>query len=187
MVVNEQDLFSSHPLTTSTQKTGSLFRWLKHGFYMPWRTRYYFNAAARDKIQQAVTAAEQGHRGEIQVIIEGHLPLNMAWAGSTHTRAQQLFASYGVWDTAYNSGVLLYINLCERRVEIVADRGINQYVDATHWQQLCDRIRDKLAAGVYAAAVVDGIEALGKTLTEFYAVVEMVHAGNELPDGAIFL
>ena len=187
MVVNEQDLISSHPLSQPHTGAGSLLRWLRHCFYMPWRTRHYFNPEARDRIQQAVTAAEQGHSGEIQVIIEGHLPLNMAWVTSTHSRAQQLFALYGVWDTAHNSGVLLYINLCERQVEIVADRGINQQVDAVHWQQVCAAISDKLAAGLYTDAVVSGIDMLGNTLAEFYAAVAVVDAGNELADAALFL
>ena len=36
----------------------------------------------------------------------------------------QVFGQLGVWDTAQNNGVLIYLLLADRVVEIVADRGI---------------------------------------------------------------
>ena len=57
-------------------------------------------------------------------MIEGCLPSRSAYYQDTLCRARQLFAELGVWDTEYNSGVLLYLNLCEHKVEIVIDRGI---------------------------------------------------------------
>ncbi len=186
MVIDPQDVISSHALPDPVAGSGSLLRWLRHFLYMPWRTRHYFNQAARQQIQQAVSTAEQGHAGEIQVIIEGHLPLNMAWRVSTKTRAQQLFATYGVWDTAYNSGILLYINLCERRVEVLADRGIHQFVGEAHWQLLCEQVTQILAKDHYVEAVTHAVHYMGNTLQQFY-LNKVNDAGNELPDGAIFL
>ena len=82
-----------------------------------------------------MTAAEHGHVGEIQVVIEGCLPSRMAYYVDTHARARQLFAELGVWDTELNSGVLLYLNLCERKVEIVIDRGIKTALTQIQVQQ----------------------------------------------------
>jgi uncharacterized membrane protein len=186
MVIDPQDVISSHALPEAVKGSFSLWRWMRHFLYMPWRTRHYFNQAARQQIQQAVGKAEQGHAGEIQVIIEGHLPLNMAASVSTKTRAQQLFAAYGVWDTAGNSGVLLYINLCERRVEIVADRGINQFVTEDYWQQLCGKVTHLLAAEQYVQAIAYAVQEMGTTLQRFYAMQAKDDA-NELADAAIFL
>lgn len=186
MVIDQQDIISSHGLQAQAKGSVSLLRWLRHFLYMPWRTRHYFNQAARQQIQQAVRQAEQGHAGEIQVIIEGRLPLNMAAYGSTKARAAQLFAMYGVWDTAHNSGVLLYINLCERRVEVLADRGIHQLVGEEHWQHLCQQVTQLLATSQHVQAVTDAVQCMGNTLQQFYVSIG-TDAGNELPDGAIFL
>lgn len=39
-------------------------------------------------------------------------------------RAAEVFAVERVWDTEENSGILIYVELADRRVEILADRGI---------------------------------------------------------------
>ena len=84
----------------------SFKRWLKHSFYFK-HTRRYFKPADLQRIAAAVQQAECGHVGEIQVVIEGHLPCLQAYKQSTRKRAEQLFAELGVWDTEYNSGALL--------------------------------------------------------------------------------
>ncbi len=61
---------------------------------------------------------------------------NQAYYQNTRARAEQLFAELGVWDTEFNSGVSLYLNLCERQVEIVIDRGMRQATEAQVWQDI---------------------------------------------------
>ncbi|WP_410212003.1 TPM domain-containing protein [Aquirhabdus sp.] len=167
-------------------ETTSFMRWLKQLFYFRWQERYQFDTAARSAIEQAVKAAEAGHAGEIKVVIEGHLPLNTALFQGATGRARDLFASLGVWDTELNSGVLLYINLCEHRVEIVADRGINAKIAPDRWLTICQQITAKLGDNKHQHGVVLGIELIGQTLLEFYTVLDS-EAGNELSDAALFL
>lgn len=121
----------------------SLKRWFKHLCYFPASSRYF---SKRDKqaIAEAVQQAELGHVGEIQVVIEGHIPCSQAYRQNTRLRAQQLFAELGVWDTELNSGVLLYLNLCERTVEIIFDRGIRSATTEQVWQQICESISSSL-------------------------------------------
>ncbi|MEG1709266.1 MAG: hypothetical protein RR285_11210, partial [Acinetobacter sp.] len=83
----------------------SFKRWFKHFLYMP-ATKRYFSKSDQHAIAQAVSEAEHGHIGEIQVVIEGCLPSHQAYQQNTRMRARQLFAELGVWDTEYNSGVL---------------------------------------------------------------------------------
>ncbi len=161
-------------------------RWLRQSFYMPWIASRQFNGAARAAIEDAVSKAEEGHAGEIRVVIEGNLPLNSALYQGTTGRARDLFSSLRVWDTALNSGVLLYINLCEHRVEIVADRGINAKIEPSRWQSICQAVTTKLGAEEYKQGVVIGVEMIGETLNEFYQVLES-EAGNELSNAALFL
>jgi uncharacterized membrane protein len=186
MVNDHLDMLSTRKSLATEHQGFHWLRWLRHFLYMPWRTRYYFNQQAKEEISKAVTQAEQGHAGEIQVIIEGHLPLQQALTGSTQQRAKQLFAEHGVWDTAHNSGVLLYINLCEHQVEILADRGIHRYVNADHWQQICNQVTALLAQEKYLDGVLIGIDLMGKTLNDYYDKA-FKDVGNELGDGALFL
>ena len=97
----------------STAIEPSFKRWWRNALYMPWRTQQYFTSAQLEQIEQSVVAAEAGNVGEVMVIIEGNLPLDQAYRLDTRQRALDLFSMFRVWDTQYNSGMLLYVNLCE--------------------------------------------------------------------------
>lgn len=186
MVDHQIDLLTTPQKIDEPARPLNLGRWFKNFMYMPWQTHQCFDADIQAKISHAVAQAEQHHAGEIRVIIEGHLPLHIALRGSTRIRAKQLFAEYGVWDTAYNSGVLLYINLCERTVEIVADRGINSFVDDAHWITICHNMTALLSQKQYAAGVIQGIEQVGQILEQYYDH-QIKDLGNELDNSAILL
>ncbi|QFS18417.1 hypothetical protein FHP22_13540 [Acinetobacter indicus] len=163
----------------------SLKRWFKHFFYMP-ATKRFFNQQDQYAIAQAVTEAEHGHIGEIQVVIEGCLPSRLAYYQDTRTRARQLFAELGVWDTEYNSGVLLYLNLCERKVEIVIDRGIRQATTQEIWNEICQSIIQNLAKQQYKHGVIEGIQQIGKMLDQYYDR-KIADVENELGNKPIIL
>lgn len=153
----------------------SFKRWLKHLLHMP-ASKRFFNQQDQYAIAQAVAAAEHGHIGEIQVVIEGHMPAREAYYLDTRGRAKQLFAELGVWDTELNSGILLYINLCERKVEIVIDRGIQDATTQQVWGAVCQSIIEKMAQREYRLALTDGVIQIGAILDQFYA--------NKLQDNA---
>ncbi|OTG68706.1 hypothetical protein B9T25_04260 [Acinetobacter sp. ANC 4470] len=163
----------------------SFKRWLKHFLYMPAAKRY-FSKQDQQAIAQAVTEAEHGHIGEIQVVIEGYIPSNQAYNQTTRMRARQLFAELGVWDTEFNSGVLLYLNLCERKVEIVIDRGIQQATEQVVWDGICQNMITQLAAQQYKAAVINGVFSIGEVLMEFYTD-SIADQQNELSNHPIIL
>ena len=163
----------------------SLKRWFKHFFYMP-ASKRYFTREDQNAIAQAVQQAEQGHVGEIQVVVEGHIPCQQAYSQDTCLRARQLFAELGVWDTGYNSGVLLYLNLCERTVEIVIDRGIKQATEQHTWNEICQQITAGLKQQQYREAVVEGILSIGQVLNSFY-VNQVIDDNNEIANRPIIL
>jgi len=187
----------------------SFKRWLKHLLHMP-ASKRFFNQQDQHAIAQAVTEAEQGHVGEIQVVIEGHMPAREAYYLDTRGRAKQLFAELGVWDTeeAYyldtrgrakqlfaelgvwdtelNSGILLYLNLCERKVEIVIDRGIQQATTQQVWNEVCKSIIDKMKQQQYRQALVDGVTQIGTILDQFYAN-KIQDKADELSNSPIML
>lgn len=163
----------------------SLKRWFKHFLYIS-SMHNYFNKNDRIQIAKAVQHAEKGHAGEIQVVIEGHIPCSQAYHQNTRLRAQQLFAELGVWDTELNSGVLLYLNLCERKVEIVIDRGLKNATQAETWNEICQNIIVTLTQKQYLRAVTEGVDDIGQVLNQYY-VESGLHNQNELPNEPIIL
>ena len=163
----------------------SFKRWLKHLLHMP-ASKRFFNQQDQYAIAQAVAAAEQGHVGEIQVVIEGHIPCSQAYHQNTRLRAQQLFAELGVWDTELNSGVLLYLNLCERKVEIVIDRGLKNATETETWNKICQNIVVTLTQKKYLRAVTEGVNETGQVLDQYYVETDL-HDQNELPNEPIIL
>ncbi|ENX33173.1 hypothetical protein F889_03112 [Acinetobacter colistiniresistens] len=163
----------------------SLKRWFKHFLYVSSAHRY-FNKQDRLDIAEAVQRAEKGHIGEIQVVIEGHIPCSQAYHQNTRLRAQQLFAELGVWDTELNSGVLLYLNLCERKVEIVIDRGLKDATPAETWNAICQSIVLLLAQKQYRHAVSNGVAEIGQVLDQYYVKSDS-NDQNELPNEPIIL
>ncbi|KAA8733304.1 hypothetical protein F4V57_08755 [Acinetobacter qingfengensis] len=159
----------------------SLTRWLKHVFCFK-SSKRLLNAAQCQQIATAIAAAENGHRGEIQIIIEGSLPSLIALDTNVRQRAEQLFAEYRVWDTEFNSGILIYINLCEKKLELVADRGIHQAVHATCWDEICQKMLPYFKQQQYVDGLCFGIEQIGEKLATFYADNQADPKGNELSD-----
>ena len=110
-----------------------LKRTLKHRWLDASAAERLIPAAMRQRLQQRVAASEQRHSGEIRLCIEAGLPLSYLWRPAstphiTRQRALTLFGKLRVWDTANNNGVLIYLLLAERSIELVADRGLNAVV-----------------------------------------------------------
>lgn len=173
-----------------THSKPSFARWWRQVCFMPIRHSKWLTDDVKAKLSSQITASEQGHRGEIFVIIENHLPIPIAYRIDCRTRALQLFSQYGVWDTQENTGVLVYINICEHTLEIIADRGINEHVSPTVWQALCD----KAISGLAQNKIEDSLSALLKEIGMLLKQYHQSHShlpidpnGNELSDTIIHL
>jgi uncharacterized membrane protein len=92
-----------------------------------------------------------------------------------------VFAHLRVWDTQHNSGVLIYVLLAERAIEIVADRGVAARVAQGEWQALCERVRDRFASSEYERGAIEGVRAVSEILAQHFPA-NGVAARNELPD-----
>jgi len=162
-------------------------RWLHHLFLDHLKLRRAFPRATLAAIGRAVAEQEKRHRGELRVAIEGGLPLPALLAGrSARERALEQFARLRVWDTADQAGVLVYLLLADRRVEIVADRGIHERVGDTAWETICGAMQQEFAAGRYEAGVLRGLA----SISDLLAVHFPAGAGgnpNELPDAPVVL
>lgn len=139
-------------------------RFFRHVRSAYWQAQRLFPDRALAQIADAVAHAEQGHAGEICFVVEASLtPLQLVKGISARERALVLFAQLQVWDTAHNSGVLVYLLLGDRAVEIVADRGLQPRGDLC-WPQAAARIRDAFAAGDATAGCIDAVRMIGDFL-----------------------
>lgn len=144
-------------------------RILRHLLRPHWWTLRVFPQAARRAVEQAITASEHRHRAELRFVVEAGLPLRALLRDqSARQRAIELFAQLGVWDTEHNSGVLIYVQLVDRRVEIVADRGIGARVGEAFWNAACRRMETAFAAGHFEDGALLALGDITTALTEHF-------------------
>ena len=161
-------------------------RLLKHLALPPWLVGRSFTPATMQAIEAAIANSERRHLGQIRFAVEASLELAPLWRGMTgRERAVEVFANLRVWDTEHNNGVLVYLLLADRDVEIVADRGIHAAVGAAAWEEICRAMEGALREGQFETAVVQGIEAIGVLLATHFP--RHTPGANELPDAPVVL
>src|SRR6202051_4220522 len=135
----------------------------KHLIEHHWRVRRVFPQQALDLIEQAIKAGEATHSGQVRFVVEGALDGKPLFTGqSARDRALDIFSHLRIWDTTHNNGVLIYLLLADRDVEIVADRGIDAKVGAARWEQICADMETEFRSGNFEAGVIKGIEAVSR-------------------------
>lgn len=156
-------------------------RALRHLFAPPWLVRRAFPKPAVDRIEEAISASEKNHRGEIRFAVEGALEFLPVLRGLTpRSRALEVFSLLRTWDTEENTGVLIYLQLVERCIEIVADRGIAARIDPSGWDAICHRMEEAFKGGRYQAGVLAGIAEVGALLERHFPAGP--ENKDELPD-----
>jgi uncharacterized membrane protein len=144
-------------------------RALRHLFSTRWTTRRRFTAAVLGRIQAAIADLESRHAGEIRFAIETAFDLPELWYGLTpRQRALQVFGQLGVWDTAGNNGVLIYLLMADHDVEIVADRAIAARVAQADWDAVCREMEAHFRTGRFADGALAGIAGVGRLLERHF-------------------
>lgn len=147
-------------------------RWkrvLRHLCTDQWSVRRAFPSAAMRAIRDRIGEQEKRHAGELRFAVEASLPLLHLWRGQdARSRAEELFGLLRVWDTEHNSGVLIYLLLADKRVEIVADRGIHEKVGNAAWKSICDEMQRAFAAGRFELGVISGVAAISDLLARHF-------------------
>lgn len=144
-----------------------------------------FDPQTRRAVEEAVAASERCHRGELRFAVESRLGIAALLAGETaRERALELFANLGVWDTEENSGILVYVLLADRRVEIVADRGYRS-VTAERWRAICQEMEAAFRVGAYRQGALEGVLGCAEHATALFPADGA--DPNELPDPVVFL
>lgn len=145
-----------------------------------------FPVAVRTSIEREITAVEAGYQGEICFAVEAALSLEQLWRRMTaRQRAIECFAALGVWDTAANNGVLIYVLLADRSVEIVADRGIVARVGEEQWRALCTAVETQYRSGAFDAGSRQAVRGVAEYMARHFP--NEVAGRNELPNQPILL
>lgn len=167
-----------------------ILRFLRHIFIPHWRVKQAFSHQALRNIEHAITASETRHSGQIRFAVEANLSLHQLLCHfSPKKRAIQVFSDLRVWDTAQNNGVLIYLLMADRDVEIVADRGIHQQVGSDGWEAICKQMESQFKLGHFEVGVLEGIESISRHLTQFSPPAFSVYKvqKNELSDQPVIL
>lgn len=165
---------------------GKLTRLYRHLTTTTGTGRMLFPEATLQAIEAAIAHGETRHRAEVHMIVEPSLTLADAWNGvSARERARSLFSEYRIWDTQENCGVLVYVNIADHQVEIVADRGVGRIVSLAEWQGVCDTMTRGFARGEYHSAALEALSELNALLEKHYPDNGVV--ANQLPNRPVLL
>jgi len=165
-------------------------RLLRHRWHDAATLQRALSPAALDHLTQRVRASEQRHSGEIRIYIEAGLPTSYLWRrdalpGIIRQRALTLFGKLRVWDTEHNNGVLIYLLLAERAIEIVADRGLDRQLSLQDWQALIARMRAAFRAGRFEDGLTQALEEISALQVQHFALAAGDANPNELPDAPV--
>jgi uncharacterized membrane protein len=158
----------------------------KHLIEHHWRVRRIFSQQVLDLIEQAIKVGEATHSGQVRFVVEGALDGKPLFEGQpARERALDIFSHLRIWDTAHNNGVLIYLLLADRDVEIVADRGIDAKVGRAGWEKICKAMEADFRNGNFSGGVIKGIQAVSQQLAAYYP--KQGTGPNELPDKPVVM
>jgi uncharacterized membrane protein len=158
----------------------------RHLLVLPGAVRRAFPPSDMAAIERAIAKSEREHSGEVRFAAEPALDTAALLAGeSARERAIEVFSLLRLWDTDERNGVLIYLLLADRDIEIVADRGVSAKVDPSEWEAICRTMENALTRGGYGEAVVAGIEAVSRVLARLFP--RRAADRNELPDRPVAL
>ena len=158
----------------------------RHLVQYRWKQRRLFPRKTLARIEQTIKAGEVTHTGQVRFVVEGALDgLPLFRNQPARARALDVFSLLRIWDTEHNNGVLIYLLLADRDVEIVADRGIDVMVGAAGWEKICTAMEKDFRAGLFEHGVIEGIERVSQLLAQHFPA--RPGSRNELPDAPVVL
>lgn len=147
-----------------------------------WLRHKHFSAQVLEQVAQRIHDSEQGHSGELVLAVEAVMPSHEP---DSYLRALEVFGRLRVWDTPLNSGVLLYLALDQRYIEIVADRGIS--ASAEQWREVCTKLQQAFGRKAYVEGLLQAVENIEAILRSTAPPLAESTEPNYLPDTPVLL
>jgi len=169
-------------------------RWWRHRWMHERAAEWAVPQAMAEQLQARVRASEARHSGEIVVCVEAALPNSDLWRAGREAplhavireRALSWFGKLRVWDTEHNNGVLIYLMLAERRIEIVSDRGISRHVHDAHWQAVVQGLGQHLQTGDFDTGLTQALQEVSALLVQHFPLQEGDANPNELSNRVVW-
>jgi putative membrane protein len=76
----------------------------------------------------------------------------------------------GVYDTRDRTGILIFISALEHRVELLADKGINEKIPGEKWDSIVHHIVNGIKSGALVKHLTESISRCGELLAEHYPI-----------------
>ena len=163
-----------------------LARMLRHRWVDESHARKAIPPDLAERLARRVKASEQHHTGEIRIYVEAGLPLGYLWRHATpRERALAMFSKLRVWDTEHNNGVLIYLLLAERAIEIVADRGLHREVPPNEWPAIVGRMGEAFRERRFEDGLTQAIDEVSALLVRHFPATAGESNPNELPDAPV--
>ena len=146
-------------------------RLLRHATSVNRAGKKLFDKATLLRLQTVISEGEATHRGEVRLIVESAMPLRKVWRGMTaRQRALDLFGSFRVWDTDEKTGVLLYINLTDRALEVISDRTASKRTGDQYWLFACQLAQEAFKHGDFERGTIAAIDAIHQALRSTFPI-----------------
>ncbi len=168
------------------QHSSRVRRAIRHEFFGARAVRALLPDSSMLKIEAAITAGELRHSAEIRFVIEASLDLAQVWSGITPRQcALKVFSDLRVWDTEANNGVLLYVLMADRSVEVIADRAVARLVAQSSWDALCQQLALAYRAGDYLEGTLTAITELHRLIEPHFP--PSANNPDELPNRPLII
>jgi putative membrane protein len=102
-----------------------------------------------------------------------------------HRRAVEQFLTQNLHTTEGRTGVLLFVSVAERYVEVLADAGIHKKVPQEDWQVIVDSLTTAIGRGHAADGFIAAVDAIGTRLAQHFPPGSATNA--RLPNHLIVL
>jgi putative membrane protein len=110
------------------------------------------------------------------------VPASIA-ADAAREAALAQFMAHGVHLTEKRTGVLIYVALANRRVEVVADAGIHRKVEQSAWDEIAQDVVQAARAGALTDGLARAVQRAGDLLALHFPPAPLDR--NELPDRVV--
>ena len=166
----------------------TLMRWAQHLWLDSSDAQRLITPEGLMRLEAAVRDSEARHLGELRVCVEGGLDVPHLWRGvDARDRALDLFSQLRVWDTEHNNGVLIYLLLADRRIEVLADRGLAQLVPDSQWRALVAELSQALRDQSVEEGLMQAIARVCELLRLHHPASTQARRANELPDSIVLI
>ncbi len=102
-----------------------------------------------------------------------------------HNYAMEQFISQGLYQTSQRRGVLIFVSVLERYIEVIADKEVFEKVDGTVWQEVITLMTQEIDKDQPGEAFIKAITLCGDILSQTFP--PDTHNKNELPNHLIEL